>query len=51
MSFYRIRGLVNYMNIANVVAVSLLKVKKDPGASCPKFHRASFQLQILRIFR
>ena len=51
MSFYRIRGLVNNINISNMVAVSLLQVKNDAGASCPKFHRASCQLQNISGFQ
>ena len=51
MSFYQIRGLVNEINISNVVAVSLLQVKKDAEASCPEFHRASCQLQNIANFQ
>ena len=50
MSFYRIRGLVDNINISNMVAVNLLQVKKDAGASCPKFYRASCQLQNIANF-
>ena len=35
-----------------MVAVNLLQVKKnDAGASCPKFHRESFQLQNIANFQ
>ena len=35
-----------------MVAVSLLQVKKnDAGASCPKFHTASCQLQNIANFQ
>ena len=34
-----------------MVAVSLLQVKHDAGASCPKFHRASCQLQNIANFQ
>ena len=34
-----------------MVAVSLLQVKNYAGASCPKFHRASSQLQNIANFQ
>ena len=34
-----------------MVAVSLLQVKNDAGVSCPKFHRASCQLQNIANFQ
>ena len=51
LSFYRIHGLVNNINISNMMAVSLLHVKNDAGASCPKFHRARCQLQSIANFQ
>ena len=40
------------MNIWNMVAVSLLQVKKNyAGASCPKFYTASFRLQNIANFQ
>ena len=45
------RGLVNNIHISNMVAVSLLQVKNGAGASCPKFHRASWQLQNIANFQ
>ena len=40
VSFYRIRGLVNNINMLNMAVVSLLQVKNDAGACYPKFHGA-----------
>ena len=51
VSFYRIRGLVNNINISNMVAVSLLQLNNDAGASCPKLHRTSCQLQNIANFQ
>ena len=34
-----------------MVAVSLLQVKNDAGASCPELHRASYQLQNIANFQ
>ena len=34
-----------------MVAVSLSQVKKNAGASCPKFHKASCQLQNISNFQ
>ena len=45
------RGLVNNIDILNMMAVSLLQVKNNAGASCPKFHRARYQLQNITNFQ
>ena len=47
-----VRGLINKMNIASMVARRLLKFKKnDAGASCLKIHKASCQLQNIANFQ
>ena len=51
MSFYRILGLVNKIDISNMVAVSLFQVKKWRWGSCPKFHDESCQLQNIANFQ
>ena len=52
VTFYRIHGLVNNINISNMVAVSLLQVKKMTlGQVVPNFTEQVLSSKILRIFR